>query len=55
MDRYLGKIRPQVFSAVIILGVLAGIGMRWDVPEIAAASVAGIIALAKDVIGLDGQ
>ncbi len=47
---YLGKIRPQVLTAVILLGGISLYALRLDIPEIAGVAVAGIIALAKDVI-----
>tara|TARA_R110002020_G_scaffold102109_1_gene240054 strand:+ start:1918 stop:2091 length:174 start_codon:yes stop_codon:yes gene_type:complete len=46
-------VRPQVLSAVFILGAIAIIAMFQDMAEIAGVSGAGIIALAKDVITSD--
>jgi hypothetical protein len=46
-------VRPQVLSAVFILGAIAIIAMFQDMAEIAGVAGAGIIALAKDVITSD--
>lgn len=43
-------LRPQVLSAIFILGTIAIIAMYQQMPEIAGVAGAGIIALAKDVI-----
>ena len=45
--------RPQILTAVIILGVIAVISIYNGMPEIAGVSAAGIIALGKDVITSD--
>tara|TARA_Y100000310_G_scaffold72880_1_gene69056 strand:+ start:79 stop:282 length:204 start_codon:yes stop_codon:yes gene_type:complete len=46
-------LRPQVLSAIAILGTIAIIAMYQDMVEIAGVAGAGIIALAKDVITSD--
>ena len=46
-------VRPQVLSAIFILGTIAIIAMYQDMVEIAGVAGAGIIALAKDVITSD--
>mgnify|MGYP004447869405 FL=1 len=46
-------VRPQVLSAVFILGAIAIIAMYQNMAEIAGVAGAGIIALAKDVITSD--
>ena len=43
-------IRPQVLTAILILGTIAIIAMYQNMAEIAGVAGAGIIALAKDVI-----
>tara|TARA_R110000824_G_scaffold396476_1_gene597962 strand:+ start:1096 stop:1269 length:174 start_codon:yes stop_codon:yes gene_type:complete len=43
-------IRPQVLTAILILGTIAITAMYRDMAEIAGVAGAGIIALAKDVI-----
>tara|TARA_R100000306_G_C4344957_1_gene127184 strand:+ start:336 stop:518 length:183 start_codon:yes stop_codon:yes gene_type:complete len=49
----IGHLRPQVLTAIIILGIIAIIAMYEDLPEIAGVAGAGIIALSKDVITSD--
>jgi len=50
---YIGKIRPQAFLAISILGALAGYALSQGHDTVAGASAGGIIALAKDVISAD--
>jgi hypothetical protein len=45
-----GKIRPQIFLALCILGGIAYVGIQKDAIEVAVGCIAGVIALAKDVI-----
>ena len=46
-------LRPQILTAIIILGIIAVISIYQGLPEIAGVSAAGIIALSKDVITSD--
>jgi len=50
---YMGKIRPQAFLAISILGALAGYALFTNHDTVAGAAAGGIIALAKDVISAD--
>ena len=47
---FVGKIRPQIFLALSILGLIAYISIQENVTEVAVGCMAGIIALAKDVL-----
>jgi uncharacterized membrane-anchored protein YitT (DUF2179 family) len=40
-----GTLRPQIFLAIIVLGVLSGIGVWQGMSEIATGCTGGIIAL----------
>ena len=51
--KVIGLIRPQIFLALVILGVVAILSMRYGLNEIAVGCIAGIIALAKDVLQSD--
>ena len=53
LSMFIGKIRPQIFLALCILGVVAILGIWHDLTEIAVGCIAGIIALAKDVLQAD--
>jgi hypothetical protein len=53
LEKFLGKIRPQIFLALCILGLIAVLGVRAEMVEISVGSMAGIIALAKDVLQSD--
>ena len=53
MERFLGKLRPQIFLALAMLGVIAGISIYRELNEGAVGCIAGIIALAKDVLQAD--
>jgi hypothetical protein len=53
LEKFLGKIRPQIFLALCILGAIAVLGIRHDLNEISVGCIAGVIALAKDVLQSD--
>jgi hypothetical protein len=55
LNKFIGKIRPQIFLALSILGVIAYVGIQADLNEIAVGCLAGIIALAKDVLQSDSD
>tara|TARA_R100001132_G_C3216891_1_gene57242 strand:+ start:234 stop:419 length:186 start_codon:yes stop_codon:yes gene_type:complete len=55
MSKFMGKIRPQIFLALCILGVVGFFGMRNGFTEISVGCIAGIIALAKDVLQSDAD
>ena len=46
----IGKLRPQIFLAIIVLGLLAGMGALNRFPEIATGTIGGIIALGMKVL-----
>ena len=46
----MGKLRPQIFLAIVVLGILAAIGALKGVPELATATICGIIALGMKVL-----
>ena len=46
----IGKVRPQIFLAIIVLGVLSSIGVFAGYNEIATGCVGGIIALGMKVL-----
>jgi hypothetical protein len=50
---FLGKIRPQIFLALCVLGAGMIMGIKYGLTEIAVGCIAGIIALAKDVLQSD--
>tara|TARA_R110002020_G_scaffold54171_2_gene151236 strand:+ start:494 stop:664 length:171 start_codon:yes stop_codon:yes gene_type:complete len=53
LEKIMGKIRPQIFLALSILGVIAYIGVQENLNEVTVGCIAGIIALAKDVLQSD--
>jgi hypothetical protein len=53
MERFLGKLRPQIFLSIVLLGVIAVMGMFKGMVEVTVGCVAGIIALSKDVLQSD--
>jgi hypothetical protein len=55
LSKFIGKVRPQIFLALSILGVIAYVGIQHDLNEIAVGCLAGIIALAKDVLQSDSD
>ena len=48
-------VRPQVLTAIVILGIIALVAMFQQYHEIAGVAGAGIIALSKDVITSDSN
>jgi len=50
---FLGKIRPQIFLALCVLGTGMILGIQHGLTEISVGCIAGIIALAKDVLQSD--
>ena len=46
----IAKLRPQIFLAIIVLGLLAGMGALNGFPEIATGTIGGIIALGMKVL-----
>ena len=55
LSLFIGKVRPQIFLALLILGVVAIYGMNVGLNEVAVGCMAGIIALAKDVLAVDNS
>jgi len=47
---WMGKFRPQIFLAIVVLGVLAYFGASSGYPEIATGTIGGIIALGMKVL-----
>ena len=45
-----GKIRPQIFLSIIVLGILSCVGIWAGCNEIASGCVGGIIALGMKVL-----
>ena len=46
----MGKLRPQIFLAIIVLGLLSGVGVWQGMNEIATGCTGGIIALGMKVL-----
>ena len=53
LSLFVGKVRPQIFLALLILGVVAVLGIWHSLNEVTVGCIAGIIALAKDVLAVD--
>ena len=45
-----GKLRPQIFLSIIVLGILSGVGLFYGMNEIATGCTGGIIALGMKVL-----
>ena len=46
----MGKLRPHVFLAIIVLGILSCLGIFFEYNEIATGCVGGIIGLGFKVL-----
>jgi hypothetical protein len=55
MDRFLGKVRPQILAAILGLLALGLYSLRLDHIEVTSLCGAGVIALAKDVLQSDNN
>jgi len=53
LSLFLGKVRPQIFLALCILGLIAVLGIWHGLNEVTVGCIAGVIALAKDVLQAD--
>ena len=53
MEKYIGKIRPQILTAIVLLGLISILAMFKGMNEVTVGCIAGIIALAKDVLQVD--
>ena len=53
LSSFIGKVRPQIFLARIILGVVGVIGITNGFTEITIGALTGVVALAKDVLQSD--
>ena len=53
LSLFIGKVRPQIFLALLILGIVAVLGMSHGLNEVTVGCIAGVIALAKDVLAVD--
>ena len=55
LSMFVGKIRAQIFLALCLLGIIAMYGMRVGLNEVTVGCIAGVIALAKDVLQVDNS
>ena len=46
----MGKLTPQIFLAILVLGTLAYFGVANGFPEISTGTIGGIIALGMKVL-----
>jgi hypothetical protein len=46
----IGKLRPQIFVSILVLGGLAAFGIAENMPEIATGTIGGVIALGMKVL-----
>ena len=53
MERFLGKLRPQIFLALLGLIIISILALGAGQTEIGVGCIAGIIALSKDVLQSD--
>ena len=52
-DRNMGKIRPQIFLALLLLGCITGYAISADMVEVATGTIGGMIALGMKVLESD--
>ena len=49
----IGKIRPQIFLALLMLGGITGYAMQANMVEIATGTIGGLVALGMKVLEND--
>ena len=49
----IGKIRPQIFLALLMLGCIPGYAVYADMVEIATGTIGGLVALGMKVLEND--
>ena len=49
----MGKIRPQIFLALLMLGCITGYAVYADMVEIATGTIGGLVALGMKVLEND--
>jgi hypothetical protein len=50
MKDYFSKIRPQIFLAIVVLGIVSVVAMRADMVEVTTGAVALVGALGMKVL-----
>jgi len=53
LSKFIGKLRPQIFLSLCLLGTIALVSIKAGQVEIGVGCIAGIIALSKDVLQSD--
>ncbi len=53
LSKFIGKLRPQIFLSLCLLGTIALVSIKAGLTEIGVGCIAGIIALSKDVLQSD--
>jgi hypothetical protein len=49
----IGKIRPQIFLALLMLGCITGYAIQTDMVEVATGTIGGLVALGMKVLEND--
>ena len=47
---WLGKIRPQIFMTILVLGSIALYGLMQGMVEVGTATIGGIIAISMKIL-----
>lgn len=51
--KYIGRIRPQIMVALLLLGAIGLFALDKGIVEISVGALTGVVALAKDVLQSD--
>ena len=49
----IGKIRPQIFMALLMLGLITGYAINVNMVEVATGTIGGMVALGMKVLEND--
>ena len=53
IGKFLGRIRPQILIAILLLGIIAIFAMNTDNTDVASVAVAGMIAVSMKILEAD--
>ena len=53
IGNFLGRIRPQILIAILLMGIIAIYAMNSDHTDVASVAVAGMIAVSMKILEAD--
>ena len=53
IGKFLGRIRPQILIAILLMGIIAIYAMNSDRTDVSSVAVAGMIAVSMKILEAD--